>query len=148
MCDCTWNAKHGSRVPSLCLWWCCWIQSQYGVFCELSLFLTARCWLVEETLLLCSAAFAVVSVHFVRWWGGSNSRGSCRRGTQKIAENIISTWSTCTTCWWQCANGGVCNENYNQSVSIHLSMRDNFHCIYLPDARKTISEIQGNCLFK
>lgn len=143
MCDCTWNAKHRRRVPSLCLWWCCWIQSQYGVFGKLSLFLTARCWLVEETLLLCRAAFAAVGVCFVWWWGLGDGRGSCRWGTQKIAENIISTWSTCTTCWWQCANRGVCNENYNQSGSINLSIWDDFYCTYTP-YQCLIAEIHGN----
>ena len=117
-CECTWNAKHGSRVPSLCLRRCCWIQSHYRVFGELSLFLTAGCWLVEKTLLLCRAAFRVVSILFVRWWGGDDSGGSCRWGTQKTAEDIIPTWSTCTTCWWRCANRRVCKKIINIWINV------------------------------
>jgi len=116
LCECTWNAKHGSRVPSLRR--CCWIQSHYRVFGELSLFLTAGCWLVEKTLLLRRAAFHVISVLFVRWWGGGDSGGSCSWGTQETAKDIIPTWSTCTTCWWRCANRRVCKKIINLWINV------------------------------
>ena len=117
LCECTWNAKHGSRVSSLRLRRCRWIQSHYRVFGELSLFLIAGCWLVEKTLLLCSTAFCVVSILSVRWRGGGDSGGSCRWGTQKTAEDIIPTWYTCPNCWWS-ANRCVCKKIIKMWINV------------------------------